>query len=51
MTLDSDDASVMTGRLNEVGARLMKNQSQNMMQLNCVAHRLASAAGQVCRDS
>jgi hypothetical protein len=49
ITLASDGASVMTGRLNGVGVRL-KQFSPHMIQIHCVAHRLALAAGQACRD-
>ena len=50
MTLASDGASVMTGRLNGVGVRLRREYSLHMMQIHCVAHKLALAAGQACRD-
>ena len=39
----SDGASVMTGRLNGVAARL-KRHSPRMISVHCVAHRLALAA-------
>ncbi len=41
----SDGASVMTGRLNGVGARLKRLQPI-LTSVHCVAHRLALAAGQ-----
>ena len=50
MTLASDGASVMTGRLNGVGVRLKREFSPHMTQIHCVAHKLALAAGQACRD-
>ena len=50
MTLASDGASVTTGRLNGVGARLKRKFSPHMSQIHCVAHKLALAAGQACRD-
>ena len=39
----SDGASVMTGRLNGVAARL-KRHSPRMISVHCVAHRIALAA-------
>ena len=50
MTLASDGASVMTGRLNGVGVRLKREYSSHLTQIHCVAHKLALAAGQACRD-
>ena len=46
MTLASDGVSVMTGRLNGVGARLKRDHNPNIMQMHCIAHRLALAEGQ-----
>ena len=50
MTIASDCAAVMTGRLNGVGARLKRDHNPNMMQTHCVANKLALTAGQACRD-
>ena len=50
MTLASDGAAVMTGRINGVGAILKKYHSKHLMQIHCVAHKLALAAGHACRD-
>ncbi|XP_045187536.2 zinc finger protein 862-like [Mercenaria mercenaria] len=49
ITLASDGASVMTGRKNGVGVKL-KEYSPQLIQIHCVAHKLALAAGQACRD-
>lgn len=48
-SLASDGASVMTGRLTGVGARLRKD-IPHMIQVHCVAHKLALAAGQACKN-
>ena len=50
MTLASDGASVMTGRLNGVGVRLQWKYSPLLTQIHCVAHKIALAAGQACCD-
>ncbi|XP_033747072.1 zinc finger protein 862-like [Pecten maximus] len=46
----SDGASVMTGKANGVGARVRADHSPRLLQVHCVAHRLALAARQACRD-
>ena len=43
-SLASDGAAVMTGRHNGVGAKLKKD-IPHMVQVHCVAHKLALAAG------
>ena len=50
MTIASDCAAVMTGRPNGVGARLKRDHHPNLMQIHCVANKLALTAGQACRD-
>ena len=32
------------------GARPTRNHNPNIMHIHCIAHRLALAAGQACRD-
>ncbi|XP_053390192.1 zinc finger protein 862-like, partial [Mercenaria mercenaria] len=49
VTLASDGASVMTGKKRGVGVKL-KELAPLLIQIHCVAHRLALAAGQACRD-
>ncbi|XP_053372932.1 zinc finger protein 862-like [Mercenaria mercenaria] len=49
VTLASDGASVMTGRKGGVGVKL-KELAPLLIQIHCVVHRLALAAGQACRD-
>ena len=46
MELGTDGASVMTGKRTEVGARLRTSPSPFVIQVHCVAHRLALASGQ-----
>lgn len=48
-SLASDGAAVMIGRKSGVGVRL-KEHSKNLVQVHCVAHKLALAAGQSCKD-
>ena len=48
-SLASDGASVMTGKHNGVGAKLRKD-LPHFVQIHCVAHKLALAVGQACRD-
>ena len=49
-SLASDGAAVMTGRHNGVGAKLRED-IPHLVQIHCVAHKLALAAGQACRDN
>ena len=48
-SLASDEAAVV-GRNNGVGAILRRECNLRLMQIHCVAHRIAFAAGQACRD-
>ena len=48
-SLASDGAAVTIGRNSGVGVRL-KEHSKNLVQVHCVAHKLALAAGQSCKD-
>ena len=48
-SLASDGAAVMTGKYNGVGAKLRQD-IPHLVQVHCVAHKLALAAGQACRD-
>ena len=45
----SDGAAVMTGRYNGAGVKLKKD-IRHMVQVHCVAYKLALAARQACRD-
>ena len=47
--LGTDGASVMTGRLNGLGAKL-KRRNPKLTQVHCVAHRLNLAASQAGKD-
>ena len=50
LSLASDGAAVMTGKHNGVGAILRREHNPRLVQVHCVAHRIALAAGQACRD-
>ena len=48
-SLASDGASVMVGRKNGVGARLRSEYVPYLVQVHCIAHRLALAAANACK--
>ena len=48
-SLASDGASVMVGRKNGVGARLRSKYVPYLVQVHCIAHRLALAAANACK--
>ncbi|XP_052280830.1 zinc finger protein 862-like [Dreissena polymorpha] len=50
ISMASDGAAVMAGRLNGVGVKLRQQCNPRLVQIHCVAHRLALCAGQACRD-
>ena len=50
VSLASDGAAVMMGKNNGVGALLRREVNPRLVQVHCVAHRVALAAGQACRD-
>ena len=49
LELGTEGASVMTGRLNGLGAKL-KQRNPKLTQVHCVAHRLNPAASQAGKD-
>ena len=49
-TLATDGASVMMGKHAGVGALLRQRYNPCLIQIHCITHRVALAAGQACRD-
>ena len=49
VSMESDCASVMTGKKSGVGVRL-REKSPRLVQIHCVAHCLALCASQACID-
>ncbi|XP_060573718.1 zinc finger protein 862-like [Ruditapes philippinarum] len=50
VSMASDGAKVMTGHKGGVGALLRKS-NPRLVQVHCVAHRLALCAGQACKET
>ncbi|CAC5392889.1 unnamed protein product [Mytilus coruscus] len=49
-SLATDGASVMMGKHGGVGALLRQQHNPALVQIHCITHRVALAAGQACRD-
>ena len=49
-SLATDGASVMMGKRGGVGAPLRERHNPGLIQIHCITHRVALAAGQACRD-
>ena len=49
-SLASDGASVMVGRKSGVGTRLHSKYAPSLVQIHCVAHHLALAAANACKE-